>query len=225
MQANEPGATMRNNGTLTNASGATLTNKDTVWNAGTQTGAGTYTQSAGQTINIGTVIQASIETNDGSLHGTELIVGQVTIGSGATVMPGVPGSPGTLTINGPFSSSGHLDFEIPGIGNRQCDVLHIDGSATFTGGALDFAFINGFQATAGESWEFLCATSITGWDTLTFNVAGLGAGLVGEVDRIIGGAELRITQQPVPEPSATFLLALGLAGVLGYSWRQKTQTA
>ena len=151
----------------------------------------------------------------------------MTIGSGATVQHG--NSPGTLTINGTFSSSGNMLFEIGGLRSGQYDVLQINGNANFTGGNVEFDFTHGFNASANDYWNFVFADNITGWNSLSVEVNGLGNGLGWEIEpeTLPDGyveEELLITAQngggtSVPEPSTMLLLCSGLAGLAAYKKR------
>lgn len=217
---NNIGGTLNNAGTLYNNSGGILNNDSTSTNSGTLnnygiiTGNGNYTQTAGQTINNGSMTQSLIQINGGILSGIGTINGPVTIGSGASVQPG--NSPGTMTINGNFSSSGNLFFEIEGTNPGQYDVLDINDNAVFNGGTINFDFINSFTPLAGNYWDFLFADAITGWNTLNFTVDGLGSGLSWEIDDITGGERLLITQaQAVPEPSLMVLLGISVLSLAG----------
>jgi hypothetical protein len=137
----------------------------------------------------------------------------VTIQSGASVHPG--NSPGTLTINGPFSSSGNLLFDIGGLADGQYSVLKINGDASFSGGNVEFDFINGFNPKADDYWNFLFAKTITGWHSLDFTLNGLGIGYVWKIDSIEGGENLSIKQAPaVPLPTTLWLLGSG-----SWAWR------
>lgn len=206
--------TLNNYGILNNSNSHTLNNSGIVNNSGVITGTGTYIQGAGQTINNGYLSQASIQINGGSLSGTGVVAGNVIIGSGGSIMPG--NSPGTMTIIGNLSSSGNLEFEIGGLLTGQYDVLQIfNGNANFTGGNIQFDFINGFNAAAGNSWDFLTANNITGWDTLGFTFNGLGTGLGWKFTQLNSGVErLTITAVPEPETYSMILAGLGLIGFI-----------
>ena len=190
---------LTNNGTLIN-SGSLINN-------GFMGGGGTYIQTAGQTINNGDITQGLIAISGGSLNGTGTINSDVIIGSGASVNPG--NSTGTLIINGPLNSSGDFYFDIAGLLSGEYDVLIINGSATFTGGNVQFDFINGYHASVGNYWDFLFANSISGWDTLDFSVNGLDAGVSWRILGIDGGKRFLIT----PLPTTIWLLAPGLLGL------------
>ena len=141
----------------------------------------------------------------------------MTIGSGATISPG--NSPGTLTINGNVSSSGNMLFQIGGLASGLYDVLHINGNALFTGGNIAINFINGFIASVGNSWDFLYASAITGWDTLTFTVSGLSSNQTYAFNYANGVETLTVREvHNVPEPDSFILLAVALGGLV--FWRR-----
>jgi hypothetical protein len=103
-------------------------------------------------------------------------------------------------------------------------VLNINGNANFTGGNIRFDFINGFNAAAGNYWDFLLASTITGWDNLGFSFNGLGAGLGWSFSRLDNGSERLMlasnTLSPIPEPETYAMLLAGL-GILGFTARRR----
>jgi hypothetical protein len=219
---------LTNDGTLTNNSGGVLNNEGHMGNSGILdnsgklynsnngliTGTGNYTQNAGNTINNGTMAQQAIQILGGQLSGIGTITGNVSIGAGATVKPGDPS--GTLTINGNFTSSGNLLFEIFGQDNGQYNQLKIyDGDVLFAGGGMEFNFINDYHAVAGDRWDLLFASSISGLDTLAYTLNGLDYGLGWKLEYNNGIESLVITPSAVPIPGALWLLGSGIAGLAG----------
>ncbi|OFZ70666.1 MAG: hypothetical protein A2Z01_06285 [Betaproteobacteria bacterium RBG_16_58_11] len=220
---------MANEGTINNLAGGTFNNFTGLASAGQinnagdfiiNTGAsvtdrsgvlGAYTQTAGLTKVNGSLAATSIDIQGGSLMGSGTISGPVFLGAAAVVNPG--NSPGTLTINGNLTSNAKLIFEIAGLGAGQYDELIINGAALFSGGTLEFDFLPGFNAAAGNSWDFLFANSYSGQNNLNYIFNGLAPGLQGNVSFNADRWSLSVTSVPVP--AAVWLLGSGLLGLLG----------
>ena len=173
---NETGATLINTGTValtpTFNGPVTITNSGTVINLGSIVGTGTYTQTAGQTINNGSLTVTSVIINGGALNGTGTITANVhllEVGPSFCQAIRLGRSPSTER----FKAAGTCFSRSAGTQPGQFDVLAIHGMAFLNGGNITFDFINGFVALARDSWDFLYALAITGWDTLTFTVNGL----------------------------------------------------
>lgn len=196
---------LANAGTLNNFSGATLSSNRS------------YVQTAGQTINNGTMsLSGGVDIQGGSLRGTGTINAPVvSISTGATVSPGSATTFGTLTVNGDLQSSGNMLFHIGGLGAGQFDVLAIHGMAFLNGGTVGFDFVN-FTPVAGNSWDFLYAGAITGWETLRFNLGGLNSNLGYTFSYANGVETLRVYS--VPEPDSFLLLVCALGGLA--IWRR-----
>ena len=233
---------IKNEGTINNLAGGTFTNSRGIGSYGQINNAGSfiinagvsvngvvtttpdvssYKQTAGVTIVNGNLGAALIDIQGGTLMGAGTLSGPVLLGTGATVNPG--NSPGTLTINGDFTSRGNLIFEIAGLGAGQFDVLNINGVATFNGGNVAFDFLGGFNAVAGNSWDFLLANTYSGQNTLAFTFNGLSAGLEGKVSYNANSWHLSIANvAAVPEPAAAWYFAAGMLCLLGAVRRKNT---
>jgi hypothetical protein len=212
-----PGTEMSNAGRLINT--GSLNGDGGISNSGTAINTGSvelhgYHQTAGQTINNGT-LTASVDVQGGSLRGTGTINGPVTIASGAILSPGDATTLGRLIINGDLQSSGNLMFRIGGLGDGQFDVLAIHGMAFLNGGTIGFNFVN-FTPMAGNSWDFLYAGAISGWETLQFNLGGLSPDLGYAFNYSNGVETLRVYS--VPEPDSCLLLVVALGGLA--CWRR-----
>lgn len=65
----------------------------------------------------------------------------------------LPGHPGSVPLN--LNCQGWFRGNDDGLSSGQYDVLDINGSAVFTGGNIEFDFINnGFNPPAGDCWDF-----------------------------------------------------------------------
>jgi hypothetical protein len=186
-----------------------LINTGTLKNEGTIFGGGNYTQTSGATINDGTIQRTQITFNGGTVsgHGSYIAgngstyVGDINAGSGAAINP-----TGALTFKANLISAGNFTFDL---GSTSSDSLLVDGTATFTGGTVTINLLDMGNLLAGQSWTFLKGTSLTGLDTLSFNVLGLNPQLGYVIDTSNTSVSLRLTST-VPEPESLALLVAGL---------------
>ena len=144
----------------------------------------------------------------GTVSGTGKIVGNVI--DYGTMSPG--NSPGTLTIDGDYVKSGGTYLvQVAGTGPGQTDLLDITGNATLSDATILFSFIDGFAPTAGFTFDFLHAASITA-SNLTFDFEGLAPGFAFSTD--VSGGAFQFTAVnaglAVPEPDSVLLFVLGL---------------
>ncbi|HYX43099.1 MAG TPA: carboxypeptidase regulatory-like domain-containing protein, partial [Pyrinomonadaceae bacterium] len=130
--------------------------------AGTIRFASSYTQTAGLTfLNGGNFASNStLDVQGGELRGAGTINGNLS--NGGTLNPGT--SPGCLNVTGNYTqtSGGTLNIEIGGTSAcTQFDQLNINGSATLAG-TLSINLVNGFSASAGQSFQIAAYASHTG---------------------------------------------------------------
>jgi len=198
-----------NDGSLYNA--RTLTNSGTLQNLGSISGNGRYIQTAGATINTGTLAQAQIEIQAGSFAGTGTV--QATGFSNAgTLAPGA--ALGVLSIAGNYQqlSSGQLAVELGGLQQgTDYDLLAVSGQAALAGG-LSVALVNGLTPALGAEFDILHADGGLSGSFESLVLPTLAAGLSWRVDYTGTDVWLRVTA--VPEPASAALFVFGLAGLL-----------
>ncbi|MDX1654318.1 MAG: autotransporter domain-containing protein [Candidatus Competibacteraceae bacterium] len=139
---------------------------------------------------------AGVRLGDGGiLAGRGRVRGTVAV-DGGTLSPG--SSPGILTIEGDLNmDSGVLAIELAGTEEGRYDRLAVTGSASLSGGRVEFSLLEGFTPEVGDSFTFLTAaeglTAYTPTATRLPTVAGLRFRVaVGD-----NGATL-VTRAPIP---------------------------
>ncbi|WP_438482391.1 PEP-CTERM sorting domain-containing protein [Oleiharenicola lentus] len=154
------------------------------------------------------------------------LVPYLQVKQGGSARPG--NSPGTLTINGNvvFDAGSTLQLEIGGVAPGSLyDQLVVSGNATFAAGALvEFAFINGFAPTIGQTFDFfdIGGTFEFASDPSFLAFTGLEEGWDYETSLIDGGFRLTslsngsttTTASAIPEPSTWALIVGGAAFAL-----------
>jgi hypothetical protein len=145
---------------------------------GLNAGTGTITLAGGTFLIDGSTASSSPVVVDGgaTLGGAGTVGGAVTVNSGGTVSPGDSG-PGALATGGLTVKTGGT-FRVAMAGKAVgsgYDQLNVRGTATL-GGTISVSLLNGFQPSAGESYQVLTFTSRSG-DFTTQTGFNLGGGL------------------------------------------------
>jgi autotransporter-associated beta strand protein len=134
---------------------------------GQNTYAGTTTLSAGTLILDGSVA-GDAAVSGGTLRGTGRIGGSLL--NNAVVNPGHATSVGTLSVGGSFTQNSPGALNIRLASPTSYDKLVIGGSAML-GGALNVGYLNGFNATPGDSFVILTAANGVNGTFSSFNDA------------------------------------------------------
>jgi PEP-CTERM motif-containing protein len=178
----------------------------------------TFTATGGTVTVDGTLDPTAVEIGPGAaLQGTGVISGNVAMGG--TIMPGLPGTPGTLTIVGDYEQidGGVLD-EL--IGQSSYGLLDVTGDVALDSDSLlQIAISDGYNPL-GQTFDIMDYNSLVGqfsngssfWDD----------GYLWDVS--YGQNEIGVTAVSTPEPSSVFLLAIGLAALALYALRKVDKT-
>ena len=197
-------------------------------------GQGTYNLQGGQlnagqinviNANSGIIPSVAVFNFTGGTLAVGTFIGNLA-NNGGTLAPGA--SPGTTLVQGDYTQgeTGKLSIELGGTGAGLFDVLQVTGTATLAG-ELDVTFWNGFSAAAGDSFDIVSATNLSGGFN-TLNLATLDTGLVWNVaylyDQDASGTDyVRLSVQAVPEAKTYAMMLAGL-GLVGWAARRRANS-
>jgi fibronectin-binding autotransporter adhesin len=229
---------LANAGSVTVGSGSTLT-------AG-PAGANNYNQSAGTTNVEGTLAASNVNINGGTLMGAGTVTGDVTIASGAALLPGDgPSDPGTIDLDS-LTLAGTLDevltsagFGVTNVGEAL--VLNADaddvGELLDTGivnldGTLDILLLDGYVPAVGTQFFFIDSPTVDGvFSTVNGSIIDGDEyfAVIYNPDSVelcveaTGSSVCGASTPSVPEPGSIFLMAGALlsAGWCGRKRRLK----
>lgn len=152
------------------------------------------------------LLGGDFHVNDG-LVSVDRFMGNLTQ-VGGTLAPG--DSPGLTEIDGDYEMGvgATLQLEIAGLNRAtQYDALDVTGLTTLNG-TIDVNFIDGFNAAAGDQFDFVDAASLSAnGATFDFADAVLSGGLVWDTTQFGSNGVLQVMAVSIPEPGAVYLIA------------------
>ena len=148
----------------------------------------------GGTLAVNGSITGAATVNAATLAGTGAIGGAVTLNAGATLAPGA--SAGEITVGSLAMTAGAtLAIEIAGlVAGSQHDQVESAGTLALDG-TLAVSLISGFTPSAGQSFDILNGSAITGvFDTI--NLPPLDGGLSWNVSQLYVTGTLAVVAAP-----------------------------
>jgi GH25 family lysozyme M1 (1,4-beta-N-acetylmuramidase) len=139
----------------------------------------------------------------GSLGGTGIISGPVTIASGGTLSPGSPTLIGTLTLNSAPTFNGTIFMQIDRNGGSPLADKIIRTGGTLTYGGTLVISNSGAALAGGEVFTNFAATSYAGTFAATL-MPTLSAGLNWYLGDLTSYGRIKVNRSPVPGPTLYF---------------------
>jgi hypothetical protein len=230
---NHWGGRFDNRGVVDNQGGLIINRGEFVVGPGAAVlGNGRYEQD-GWDAGVATRVDGRLEASEitiqgGTLTGSGVLAGPVTLWSGATVQPG--NSAGLLTVEGSLNADGNL-FIIELAGPTSFDRLAVSGDAVFNYNWVAFRLVGTYVPAIGDGYLWLTAGgAMNGLATVNWRVemADGAGGYTTWADAnyspdgmqiAFSGDHIAFNAAPVPEPEAWALWLAGL-GMGLWRWRR-----
>jgi autotransporter-associated beta strand protein len=227
------GLTKAGAGTLTLTGGSNNFTGGTTISAGTLAVAASGTLPTAGGVNVGsgaTLDVTALPTfavGSGTLGGTGIVLGRVTVSGGGTIRPGGATTVGTLTVsNGTVTLQDGAIFDVAA-GNTAASSLAVSGNILNLSGAETLRVFNDGSLVFGQPYTYTIANASTVLHNQTFSVvAGNFSGFAGTPSVTSNGQNLVLSFTPVPEPAAALgVCALAAAAWVGFWRRRWAETA
>jgi autotransporter-associated beta strand protein/YVTN family beta-propeller protein len=200
-------------GTLQGPGSLAKIGSGTLLMAGNNTYSGTTAVNQGELVVNGSLV-SPVTVNSGGILGGTGSLSFVTVNAGGQLSPG--DAPGIMTLSGNLTLMGSavMDYQLDTPLDSDM-VLMTSGALTLNGqqfSDFNFTSLGGFGPGA---YSLIDAGSISG---------SLGSGTSGTIDGYQASLAVQgnnLVLNVVPEPGTLALLAAGVIGLLGYSWRRQ----
>jgi len=161
--------------------------------AGTWTLWGTNTYSGNTVVNDGTLLvngvisSPTVTVNTGTLGGTGLLTGAVTVNGSGTLAPGTAATIGTLTISNSLALGGATVLKVAHSG---CDQV-VGLSNLSPGGTLQIVVVG--QLWGGEVFKLFDSATFSGGDFWPYDLPDIGPFLAWDATSVWMDGTLRVT--------------------------------
>ena len=169
--------------------------------------ANTFSATGGTITVNGTLDPTAVEIGPGAtLQGTGIIIGNVAMGG--TILPGAPGTPGTLTLIGNYEQFGNGTFDEL-IGANSASFFNVSGDVALDlDSLLNITLLDGYDPL-GQTFAIMDYNSLVG--AFANGSYFCQDGYCWDVT--YGRHEIDLTAVSTPEPSSLVLLFVGLAAM------------
>lgn len=227
-------AGLTNSGTIAVQTGAVLTASGNLANTGVVAVGGgsnvnvnsTYTQTAGATVLFGPTGRLTgpdVQISGGSLSGSGIVQGNVTVGGTGQVAPGDNPVIGTLTVQGTHTQNGgSFLLELSRGPAPISDLLSVTGTLTLANTTLNLTRVGAAPLQLGDTFTVLHSDTALTFSGLTLSVdATLATYAFDTSASDAQNLRLTVIATNIPEPGTCWIVGAGLVAALGWRRRRK----